>query len=122
MIELDEYARKVGVSVSDMLSRSRTPELVAARQVYWFYLRSKGLGFSEIGRRFGWDHATVLYGVNRVRDLIWTKDGYLERYLDAAGYEKTVRWQDVREIEKTAGTQNLGTQNLETQYFASLQR
>ena len=91
MIELDAYARKVGVSVSDMLSKSRKPEFVAARQVYWFYLRSCGLGFSEIGRRFGWNHATVLHGVKKVRDFIWTKDEYLERYLDAVGYEKTVR-------------------------------
>ena len=90
MIELDEYARKVGVSVADMLSRSRKPELVAARQVYWFYLRSKGLGFSEIGRRFGWDHATVLHGVKKVRDIIWTKDGYLERYLEAVGYDPRI--------------------------------
>ena len=86
MIELDEYARKVGVSVEDMLSRSRKTEFVIARQVYWFYLRSNNIGFREIERRFGWDHATVLHGVKKVRDYIWTKDEYLEKYLKAIGY------------------------------------
>jgi chromosomal replication initiation ATPase DnaA len=83
MIELDEYAKRIGISVYAIRSRSRRVEIVAARQVWWWYLRGNGYGLSEIGRMHSVDHSTVWHGVNRVSDLIRLKDGYLERYLKA---------------------------------------
>ena len=86
MLILEEYLKKVSVSVVDFQGRSRKPEIVAARQVWWFYLQNHGHGQSEIGRMFGRDHATVWHSIKRVRELISINDIYLSKYLDATGY------------------------------------
>jgi chromosomal replication initiation ATPase DnaA len=83
MILLEEYAKRTGIAVEDILGRSRRAEVVAARQVWWWYLRSYGRGYSEIGRQFDRDHATVLQGVKHVVELIEVGDPYLQRYINA---------------------------------------
>jgi chromosomal replication initiation ATPase DnaA len=65
------------------MSRSRKTEFVTARQVYWFYLRSKGCGLSEIGRMFGWTHSTVYHGIQKIKDLISVNDPYIQPFLKA---------------------------------------
>jgi chromosomal replication initiation ATPase DnaA len=59
----------------DLLSPSRKAELVAARQVYWWLCRKyTGATVTKLGSDFGKDHTTVLYALQRVNDLIDTKD------------------------------------------------
>jgi chromosomal replication initiation ATPase DnaA len=83
MITHEEFAKKIGISVEDMFSKSRRPEYVAARQVWWFYLSSLGYGFKEMERIYGWDHSTVMHGVRKIGDLIRLRDKYIDRYLSA---------------------------------------
>ena len=83
MIDLETYASKTGISVSEIESKSRKKETVTARHVYWFYLKSKGFGYNEIARMFNRNHATVFHGINKIRDFIELKDCYVERYLRA---------------------------------------
>ena len=84
MLTLNEYSINCGVSVKELKSRRRFAEVVAARQVWWYYLSRCGFGISEIGRMTGWDHSTVFSGIKRVCGLIEAKDRYVARFLDAA--------------------------------------
>ena len=69
--ELKEYAERLGLTVEDMMGKSRKAEVVMARQVWWWYIRDRGCGYSEIGRLSGRDHSTVIHGVKRISDLIF---------------------------------------------------
>jgi chromosomal replication initiation ATPase DnaA len=83
MTDLQTYAERTGIPVSEMLSRSRKQNHVAARQTYWYHLHSKGFGISEIGRIFGFDRVTVYHGVQKIKDLISVGDKYIKPLLKA---------------------------------------
>jgi chromosomal replication initiation ATPase DnaA len=80
MIDIELYSEKTGITVEDLKGKSQITEIVIPRQVYWHYLKRHGFGPSQIGRMFKKDHATVIHGVNRARDLIDAKDPYAEIY------------------------------------------
>ena len=46
---------------------SRSREIVAARNEVFFILNRSGVSLERIGRAFGTDHTTVLYGIRRHR-------------------------------------------------------
>jgi chromosomal replication initiation ATPase DnaA len=81
MIDIELYSKKAGLSAGDLKSKARITEIVIPRQVYWYYMKKHGFSYSEIGRMFKKNHATVMHGVKRVNDLIDAKDSYAERYL-----------------------------------------
>ena len=81
-MDLEIYCEKIGLTVEKLKSDSRLREIVTPRQVYWHYLKSKGFGESEIGRMFNKNHATVIYGIDRVRELIDSGDLYVKNYLN----------------------------------------
>ena len=55
------------LSMDDLMERSRRVVVVEARQMAWFLLRYYShLSFPAIGRLFGKDHTTVMYGVKMV--------------------------------------------------------
>ena len=83
MIDIKTYARKLGIPVSAIYSKSRKTEVVTARQVYWRLMLNNGFSYSEIGRFFNKNHATIIHGISKINDFISVNDSYLKRYLDA---------------------------------------
>lgn len=51
-----------GVSVAEIMSRSRVRRIVHARQEVFWLAREAGKSTGEIGRFFGFDHTTVMHG------------------------------------------------------------
>lgn len=63
-----DVAAKHSVDVNAMLSKSRTPRLVQARQAMMWRLRNETTwSLPRIGRLMGIDHSTVCHGVNAHR-------------------------------------------------------
>ena len=87
MIDLQTYSERIGIAQNEILTECRKSELVTARQVYFFYLKTIGYTLHEIGRIFDKDHSTVYYGIGKVKDWLSINDKYLEKYLDAIDYK-----------------------------------
>jgi chromosomal replication initiator protein len=82
MIDIKKYSEIAGISIADLESKSRLTEIVIRRQVYWYYLKQHGLSYTEIGRMFKKEHATVMYGVKKIIDLIEINDPYVKIHLE----------------------------------------
>lgn len=63
---VETVARETGVTAQMILSSRRIKQIVAARWRVWALLHSDGMSMSCIGRLFGTDHSTVLYGLRRI--------------------------------------------------------
>jgi len=72
------------VKVEDILSKCREQHLVELRQCVWhvLYHREKK-NYSRLGRFFGRDHATVLYGVKKVDNLMKVNDQQIQKVLNS---------------------------------------
>lgn len=65
------------IASRDVLSCYRSPALVAARyELFWSLNRVHGAALSDIGRRLGYHHTTVMYGVRRWQEHL---DGHRDR-------------------------------------------
>ncbi len=53
------------VEPAQIMGDSRRREPSRARMDCWSRLRREGLSFQQIGRMFGRDHTTVIYGVRK---------------------------------------------------------
>jgi len=62
---IDHVARKHGVSVREIMDRSRLPSIVAARQEAMRLVHSTGLKLGQVGLIFKRDHSTVLSNIRR---------------------------------------------------------
>ncbi|HNS03579.1 MAG TPA: chromosomal replication initiator protein DnaA [Anaerolineae bacterium] len=77
----DEVLTLVGryfeINLDDLISPSRKREIVQARQVAMYLLRSElDLSFANIGALFGGrDHATVMHSVEKIEGLVQSDDG-----------------------------------------------
>lgn len=69
----------------DLIGRSRTPRLVAARQAVMWAARHAGYGSVELGRRMRRDHTTVLYGSQQAAQRAETDPGYARLLRELAG-------------------------------------
>lgn len=63
-------AAACGVPPADLLLHTRTPYATRARLVLYAALHSAGWAYSDIGRRCGRDHSTVMNGVKSGAALI----------------------------------------------------
>ncbi|MCL2651554.1 MAG: hypothetical protein FWD60_11095 [Candidatus Azobacteroides sp.] len=88
MIDLQLYAELINIPILEIKRKTRLQELAMARFVYWFYLNSEGYGFGEIGRMFGWNHSSIIYGIRKIENLISVNDKYVKRYLKAIDYKQ----------------------------------
>lgn len=62
--------REWGIDTKDLHRITRQREVVDARFVVYKYLREiRGVSFSQIGRQFGFDHATVMNGISKINDV-----------------------------------------------------
>ena len=71
---IDHVARKHGVSVNDIMGRSRFPKIVAARQEAMRLVHSTGLKLGQVGLIFKRDHSTVLTNIRRAEARINQKE------------------------------------------------
>ncbi len=63
-------AESCGFSFDDVTGRSRRECLSVVRQIIWHRLHGWGMSYGQIGEMFGRSHVSVLYGVNRVEDMV----------------------------------------------------
>ena len=64
-----EVSALTGVHERLIRGRSRERIVVKARWLAWSVAHREGMSFAEIGRRMGFDHTSVLYGVRREEAL-----------------------------------------------------
>lgn len=65
---------------SKLHERTRKREIVEARQlVYWYMIKLTKLSLEDIGRIYGYDHATVLHAKKTVNNLRNTNREYREK-------------------------------------------
>ncbi len=75
-----------GIPVEDIVSKSRKKEVATLRHAVSFLLRKQGLTTSAIGKIINRDHATVICGSRKFKDLLSIKDNLAVSILN--GYEK----------------------------------
>ena len=70
---IEEVSRTYNVGKDEILSKSKVAEIAFARQVA-IYVAWKvlNLSYSEIGKSFGKNHTTVLYTINKMREIMAT--------------------------------------------------
>lgn len=75
-----------GLTPSQALARNRKSYFSETRHIYYYFARKyihtdyyvKGQGLSGIGKVTGHDHATVIYGLRRIRGLYETDKKFRE--------------------------------------------
>lgn len=81
---LSLVADVTGVTVKEILSRSRHRRIVRARHIYCYAARTVwDFSFPRIGRHLGLDHSTVLHGVKKVMEHRFPYEPHLLRVLAA---------------------------------------
>jgi chromosomal replication initiator protein len=72
-------SKKTGVSVNEILSRSRIREVSDARQMFCYIMREKyGMRYAKIGRIIGRDHATAIHSCKSHKDKCDVEREYRE--------------------------------------------
>ena len=71
---MKDCARVCGITVAQMVSKSRKTEFVEARWLAYRILYPMGFSLISIGRIFNRDHGTVLNGLKKMQDMIDTKN------------------------------------------------
>jgi chromosomal replication initiation ATPase DnaA len=64
-MKIREICERRGVSVSDVMGKSRYKNVCSARKEVYVMLRGERLSYPVIGRMFSRDHTTVVDGVRR---------------------------------------------------------
>lgn len=82
-----------------LVSASRTRVVVTYRIACFHILRSMGHNYSEIGRHFKKDHATVLFHCRRVNDLLKIRDPYLTDVYKKIENELKNAWRTYGNVE-----------------------
>lgn len=66
-----EVAQKHSVPMTDMFSARRNKEAVAARhEAFYRCSVETSMSLPQIGRRFGRDHTTILYGIRKFKRMM----------------------------------------------------
>lgn len=80
---ITSVARASQVGEYQLLSRDRSGRVGEARQICFYLMRNKqGLSTIEIGKIFNRSHATVLYGLNRIKGFLSINEPSIERLLN----------------------------------------
>lgn len=88
-------AKKAGITVDEIYSKSRRRHIVTARYCF-FYLAHKNLGFgvTYLGKFMRNDHATVLHGLKCAKDHITTNWEPFTDLLNCCIQEITTKYQN----------------------------
>jgi chromosomal replication initiator protein len=75
---INEVANIYGLTADELRSKKRSANISTARQIAIFVVHKiTGLSYVEIGKEFGGrDHSTVVYAVNKVKDIIAKDTAY----------------------------------------------
>ena len=72
-----------GLPEDAIRSQNRARGLVLCRHAYYFIARQNmGLKLAEIGEVFGADHTTVIYGVQKVKDMLSIGDEITSNFIN----------------------------------------
>lgn len=82
ILTIAKFAKKLGVPKEYIDSKSRENRHKIPRQLYWLYLRKRGLDKRMIARIFDLSHSTISSGIKTISNLIETKDPILSQYKD----------------------------------------
>lgn len=84
---IEDEARRLGVSVKDILSKDRRPHIIYARQrAMWRARKELNKSFPIIARAFKVDHTTVLYAYRKLEML----NGQLEKTPSAVALAQAI--------------------------------
>ncbi len=75
-------ARKLGIPIEKILSKSRKRAYVDARRYAIKVCRMRGLPHSLIAEQIGWDRTTVIHHDNTLTDLMETDDRIFQEYYE----------------------------------------
>ena len=64
-MKIAQICDRHGVTLDEMMGRSRLPHVCSARNEAYVMLREEKLSYPKIGKIFGRDHTTVINGVKR---------------------------------------------------------
>lgn len=65
---VSEYSRIMGI---DLTARVRESRVVWARFAVWFYIiEDCGAKLSDVANHFGWNHSTIIHGINEIKDKL----------------------------------------------------
>ena len=68
------------ITKDELLSKKRNREFVESRQIIMYAMREKfGYTFREAGAYFGKDHATALYGIRNIRNIMETDKDFNQK-------------------------------------------
>ena len=65
----DRVSNQTGIDMATLRGPSSKRYLNEPRRTIWAELNSRGYSLVDIGRFFGRDHSTILYGINKFKDL-----------------------------------------------------
>ncbi len=71
-----------GIERYDIFKVTRKHAIVIPRQVAMYLMCKSKIGYSEIGRYFEMDHATVIYAEKRIQDIIDTEPDFKQQVED----------------------------------------
>lgn len=75
---IDEVSHIYNVTAEEIISQKRSSQISTARQVAMYVIyHITGLSYTAIGQEFGGrDHSTVVYAINKVKDIIKKDPNY----------------------------------------------
>lgn len=82
---ISEINRRLGF---DITIRTRKRKFVYGRTIAFKILRDKGFCFTEIGAAFDLDHATVIHGLNKFKEICIYDD--FKKMLEICNYPKII--------------------------------
>jgi predicted DNA-binding protein YlxM (UPF0122 family) len=63
---ITEFSKYTGISVEDILGKSREVHICDARHVYWYLLYRNGFTITQIAKNHNTVHSTVYYAIRRI--------------------------------------------------------
>ena len=82
LLSISEYSQLIGIPEQELKGRSRIETIAIARQVYWYILSIKGIGYRAISRLADRTPATVLSGIRSVKWLFDNNHPLIQDYTD----------------------------------------
>ncbi len=74
---VDEVCSRLHIPLGTIMSKTRVESVARSRQIIFFLARSlKKLPYERIGKAFGKDHGTIMYGYQRIQDLSESDPGF----------------------------------------------
>ena len=90
-----------GLTENQIFSRSRQREITSARQIFFYFVRNTlGTTYQEIGNTYNYDHATIIYSIKTVENLLSYDKEYkqLLKRIEFS-FKQVIEDEDLQEIE-----------------------